>query len=72
MYYTVNYLQATYLQTISGGLHAIVKVDKIKPGKAKFYFDITEEEAGRIKLEFHDSECLKFEQIRRNTIDLAY
>lgn len=72
MYHTVNYLQAAWLQTVSGGSHTIIKVEKIKPGKAKFYFDITEEEAEKIKLEFHDSCCQKFEQMRRNTIDLAY
>ena len=43
MYNTVNYLFAAYLQTPDGGNHSIYKVKKIRPGKAEFVFDITEE-----------------------------
>lgn len=72
MFQTVNYLFAAYLQTIDGGDHKIANVNKIKPGKAEFFFDISDEEAEGLKLKFHESCCIKFEQIRKNTIDLAY
>lgn len=72
MYYTVNYLLASYLQTQEGGAHKIVKVEKMRPGKAKFYFDVPPEEAEKIQLRFHNSSCSEFEQIRKQTIDLAY
>ena len=71
-YYTVNYLFASYLQTKEGGEHKIVKVDKVRPGKAQFYFDLTKEEAEKVKLKFHNSCCSEFEQIRKQTIDLCY
>ena len=72
MYYTVNYLLAAYYQTAEGGSNAIDHVEKINPGRAKFYFNITKEEAEKIKFKFHNSCCIRFEQIRQNTIDLAY
>ena len=71
-FYTVNYLLASYLQTKSGGEHKIVKVEKVRPGKAKFFFDITSEEAEKMQLKFHNSCCNDFETVRRKTIDLAY
>ena len=72
MYYTVNYLFATYLQTQEGGGHKIVKVEKVKPGKARFHFNITFEHAEEVKLKFHRSCCSEFEKTRKSTIDLAY
>lgn len=72
MYYTKNYLFAAYLQTREGGSHSIVKVEKIKPGKAQFFFDISREDADALMLQFHDSDYMRFEEIRKNTINLAY
>jgi len=69
---TVNYLLATYLQTEAGGRHKIKKVEKIRTGKAKFFFDITDAEAEKIKLKFINSCCSEFETVRKQTIDLAY
>lgn len=72
MYYTVNYLFAAYLQTKTGGEYAISRVEKVSVGKAKYFFDITSDEAEKRKFEFSQSDFLRFEQIRRSTIDLAY
>ena len=72
MYATVNYLFAAYLQTSEAGGHRIVKVEKIRKGKAKFFFDMSEEEAETFKLKFHNSACSEFERYRKYTIDLAY
>jgi hypothetical protein len=72
MYDTVNYLFAAYLQTREGGGHKIAKVEKIRPGKAKFYFDIQPAEAEALQLRFHNSICAEFEQMRKQTINLAY
>ena len=72
MYYTVNYLLATYLQTEEGGGNKIARVEKVRPGKAKFYFDVSPEEAEKIQLKFHNSRASEFEQLRKQTIDLAY
>jgi hypothetical protein len=71
-YCTVNYLFATYLQTKEGGAFKIQRVEKVRPGKAKFFFDISEEEAERLKFKFHNSSCSEFEEFRKRTIDLAY
>jgi hypothetical protein len=71
-FHTVNYLFASYLQTREGGGHKIVRVEKVKPGKAKFYFNISDEDAKKLQLSFHNSVCSEFEQIRKLTIDLAY
>ncbi len=72
MYYTVNYLFAAFLQTKAGGGHRIQKVEKVRPGKAKFYFDLTKEEVDGWQLKFHNSCCMEFEATRKKTIDLAY
>ena len=72
LYCTVNYLFASYLQTEEGGSHKIIRVEKIRQGKAKFFFDLTEKEADRIKLKFHNSTCSEFERYRKYTIDLSY
>jgi len=72
VYYTVNYLFASYLQTVGGGSHKVARVEKIRPGKAKFYFDISLEKANEIQLRFHNSCCCEFEKVRKLTIDLAY
>lgn len=72
MYATVNYLFAAYLQTTEAGGHKIVKVERIRKGKAKFFFDLTEERAEELKLKFHLSVCSEFERFRKLTIDLAY
>ena len=72
MYFTVNYLFATYLQTEEGGKHKIVNIEKIRPGKAKFHFNIAKEDADKIQLKFHNSCCAEFELLRKSTIDLAY
>lgn len=72
MYYTVNYLFAAYLQTRVGGGHKIQKVEKVRPGKAKFYFDLSKEEIDSCQLKFHNSCCVEFEAMRKATIDLAY
>ncbi len=72
MWSTVNYLLATYLQTKEGGGHKIVKVEKIRPGKARFCFDIKPEDAEAAQMRFHSSSCSEFESLRKATIDLAY
>lgn len=72
MYSTVNYLFATYLQTKEGGGHKITKVEKLRPGKAKFYFEIKPEDAENLQMRFHQSVCSEFESLRKATIDLAY
>jgi hypothetical protein len=72
MFETVNYLLAAYLQTREGGSHQVAKVEKIRPGKAKFFFDITPAQAEELQFKFHQSVCLEFEHKRRATMDLAY
>jgi len=72
MFYTVNYLFAAYLQTEDGGGHKIKKVEKVRIGKARFYFDITPEMGEELKMKFHNSCCMEFETIRKSTISLAY
>jgi len=72
VYYTVNYLLAAYLQTEECGNIEIAKTEKIKNGRAKFYFNITPEEAEKFKVQFHDSICYEFESKRKKTISLAY
>lgn len=71
-FYTVNYLFAAYLQTKEAGSHKIVKVEKVRPGKAKFHFDISHEQAEQLQLQFHQSVCSEFEALRKLTINLAY
>jgi len=71
-FHTVNYLFATYLQTKEGGSHRIAKVEKMRPGKAKFHFELTPSQAEDLQLKFHNSICAEFEQLRKTTIDLAY
>jgi len=71
-FWTVNYLLATYLQTKEGGSHKISRIEKLKPGKAKFYFDLSQEAAEEIQLRYHNSSCAEFEQVRKLTIDLTY
>ena len=71
-YVTVNYLFAAYLQTSEAGSHKIVKVIKVRDGKAKFYFNLTEKEADDLKLKWTSSICSEFERLRKLTIDLAY
>lgn len=72
MFKTVNYLFATYLQTKEAGEHKIKEVKKIRAGKAEFNFDISEEEAEKLRLRFHDSSCSEFERLRKQTVDLCY
>ena len=72
MFETVNYLFAAFLQTKDGGSHRVVRVEKLRPGKAKFYFDITPAEAEELQFRFHQSAALEFENKRRATMDLAY
>lgn len=71
-YWTVNYLFAAYLQHPTGGGHKVVRVEKVRPGKARFYFDLDRTVADALFLKFHDSDLLAFETIRKRTIDLAY
>lgn len=72
MFSTVNYLFATYLQTKEGGNHKIARIEKVRPGKAKFYFELTPDQAEELQLRFHNSICSEFEQLRKQTIDLCY
>lgn len=69
---TVNYLFAAYLQTNEAGGHRIKRVDVLKPGKAKFFFDLTENQAAELKLKWVGSTCAEFENLRKSTIDLAF
>ena len=71
-YVTVNYLFAAYLQTKEGGSNRLIKVEKIRRGRAKFFFRITDEEASKIKLKFINSCCSEFERFRKSSIDMAY
>lgn len=72
MFSTVNYLFATWLQTSEAGRHKIAKVEKIRPGKAVFFFDLTHEKAEELQFRFHSSVCSEFEQLRKCTIDLCW
>lgn len=72
MFETVNYLFAAFLQTKEGGSHKVARVEKIRPGKARFFFEINPAEAEELQFKFHQSVCLEFEQKRRATMDLAY
>jgi len=72
MFKTVNYLFATYLQTSEAGANKIKNVKKVRAGKAEFYFDISEEDAEKLQLKFHESSCSEFERLRKQTIDLCY
>jgi hypothetical protein len=60
------------LQTREAGSHKIVKVEKIKAGKAKFYFAISKKLADELQLAYHKSVCSEFEALRKQTIDLCY
>lgn len=71
-YVTVNYLFASYLQTSEAGSHKIQRVEKIRDGKAKFFFNISEEDAAELKLKWTNSICAEFERLRKLTIDLAF
>ena len=71
-FWTVNYLFATYLQTKEGGAAKIVKIEKIRPGKARFFFDMSHADAEQAQIKFHNSSCSEFESLRKSTIDLAY
>lgn len=68
----MNYLFAAYLQTTEAGSYRIQNYVKIREGKAKFFFDISEAQAEKLKLKFHHSVCSEFERLRKYTIDLAY
>lgn len=72
LYWTVNYLFAAYLQTREAGGNKIARVEKIKPGKAKYFFDISPDLAEKHQLAYHQSVCSEFESIRKATIDLSY
>ena len=72
MWFTVNYLFAAFLQTKEGGCNKIVKVEKVRPGKARFYFDLTPPQSEELQMKFHNSSCSEFERIRKDTIDLCY
>lgn len=72
MFKTVNYLFATYLQTREAGGHKVKNVKKIRAGKAEFYFEMNEDEAEKLQLQFHESSCSEFERLRKQTIDLCY
>lgn len=72
MFNTTNYLFAAYLQTEEGGRHRIQKVERLRPGRAKFHFDIDKVEAEELNLKFRNSCCCEFESARKNTIGLAF
>jgi len=69
---TVNYLFAAYLQTKEAGSYRIKRVEKVRAGKAKFFFDLSDKKAEDLKLQWHHSACSEFERVRKYTIDLAY
>lgn len=71
-FWTVNYLFASYLQTKEAGGHKISRIEKLKPGKARFYFSVTKEQAEVLQVQYHNSVCSEFESIRKATIDLCY
>lgn len=46
--------------------------DKLGPGKVKFYFDLTEDEWKQMKLDFNNSELVKFKSIIGQLKDLSF
>jgi hypothetical protein len=50
----------------------VAKYDILSRGKAKFYFDIDEEDWKKYKLEFNNSELSKFKMIIDQLKDLSY
>lgn len=72
LYCTVNYLFAAYLQTKEAGEKRMIRFEKVRAGKAKFFFELSDKEAERLKLQFHHSICFEFERLRKATIDLSY
>lgn len=52
--------------------HKILKFDKLSKGKGKFYFDLSDEEWSNLKLEFNNTEFIKFKSLIEQVKDLCY
>jgi hypothetical protein len=52
--------------------HHIVKFDKLLRGRVKCYFNLTAEEWSTLKLEFNNSEFIKFKAFTEQIKDLGY
>jgi hypothetical protein len=52
--------------------HQISKFDKLGRGKVKCYFELTDEEWSAFKLEFNNSELVKFKALTEQIKDLAF
>lgn len=52
--------------------HTIVKFDKLVRGKVKCYFELTSEEWSKLKLDFNNSDFVKFKAFTEQIKDLAY
>jgi len=52
--------------------HQITKFDKLGRGKVKCYFDLTDEQWAGFKLEFNNSELIKFKGLVEQVKDLSF
>ena len=52
--------------------HQIVKFDKLGRGKVKCYFNLNDEEWSALKLEFNNSELIKFKGLVEQVKDLSF
>ena len=52
--------------------HQINKFDKLGRGKVKCYFELTDEQWSMLKLEFNNSDLIKFKGLVEQVKDLSY
>lgn len=52
--------------------HEILKIERIARGKARYWFDLTEDEWVNLKLEFDRSNECKYAQCLDAVVDLAH
>lgn len=52
--------------------HNVTKFDVIARGKAKYYFNISDDEWKKLKLEFNNSELANFKMLIDKLKDLSY
>lgn len=51
---------------------SIIKFDKVNRGRVKCYFDLSTEQWHELKLEFNNSEFIKFKAFTEQIKDLGY